>query len=238
MPKSIYYTLVSVVLLGGLLILDYFGVIWHNSIFASAYEVKGIDVSHHQGKINWKTLREKNPDFVFSYIKATEGKDFEDKDFEENWHEAKKNQFLTGAYHFFSMQSKGKEQAKHYISKVPKDVNSLPPVIDVEISLDHDPQKVKDELQDMIHELDRYYGKETVFYVTYDTYETYIKDHFKDNRIWIRDIFKFPTLDGQDWEIWQYGNRGHLDGIHGYVDLNVYQGSMKEFDREFIGTSN
>lgn len=234
--KSVYYMLVSLVLIGGLLILDYFGVIWHNSIFAYPYQVKGIDVSHHQGKIDWETLRKENPDFVFAYIKATEGQDFEDEDFEKNWNEAKKNGFVTGAYHFFSMQSKGKDQAKHYISKVPKDVKSLPPVIDLEISLYHDPNKVKAELQDMINQLDQHYGKETVFYVTYDTYETYIKDHFKENRIWIRDIIKFPTLDGQDWEIWQYGNRGHLEGINGYVDLNVYQGSKEEFEKEYVGS--
>lgn len=233
MPKSVYYTLVSLILVGGLLVLDYFGIIWHNSIFASTYQVKGIDVSHHQERIDWKTLRKENPDFVFAYIKATEGQDFEDKDFEKNWREAKKYQFVTGAYHFFSMQSTGKAQAKNYISKVPKDVYSLPPVIDLEISLNHDPKKVKAELQDMMSELDRHYGKETIFYVTYDTYETYIKDHFKENRIWIRDIIKFPTLDGQDWEIWQYGNRGHLEGIDGYVDLNVYQGSRDEFDKEY-----
>ena len=40
-----------------------------------------------------------------------------------------------------------------------------------------------------------------------------------------------PRLsDDRDWTFWQYSNRDHLDGIEGYVDMNVYAGTREEFE--------
>ena len=46
------------------------------------YDVLGVDVSHHQGSIDWPTLAQDR--VVFAYIKATEGGDFQDPRFAEN----------------------------------------------------------------------------------------------------------------------------------------------------------
>lgn len=233
MKKSVYISLLSVVIITGLVVLDYYGIIWHNSIFAAAYEVKGIDVSHHQGKIDWKIVKEKN-DFQFAYIKATEGQDFTDHEFSYNWEQAGKYGFVRGAYHFFSMTSTGEAQAKHYIRTVPKEKDSMPPVIDVEVHLKHDPKVVRQEIKTLATLLESHYGKKAILYVTYDTYDTYIKEHFTDYDIWIRDIYKFPTLDQQDWEIWQYSNRGRIDGVDTYIDINVYQGTKEDWKNNYI----
>lgn len=165
-----YALLISVILIFLLGFLEYKGIIWHNELFAMAYEVKGLDVSHHQGKINWKAVQEEN-DFQFVYIKATEGHDFIDDKFLYNWKEAKKHGLLTGAYHFFSMRSSGEEQAIHFINTVPKEPDRLPPVIDVEIHLNHDKEKVRQELRNMAAKLEQHYGKKPILYVTYDRYD-------------------------------------------------------------------
>lgn len=47
-------------------------------IFSQSSKYHGIDVSHHNGKINWKTVR-KTKDIQFVYMKATEGKTYTDK---------------------------------------------------------------------------------------------------------------------------------------------------------------
>lgn len=218
-----------IVLLG---VLDYFGIIWHNDLFATSYEVKGLDVSHHQNKIDWKVVQEEN-DFKFVYMKATEGKDFIDRRFAENWKEAQANGFLTGAYHFFSMQSTGEEQAANFTKIVPKQPNSLPPVIDVEIALDHDQEKARKELQILADRMEQHYGKKPILYVTYDRYDTYVKGHFEEYEIWIRDIVKPPSLGERNWIIWQYSNRGRIDGIDTYVDINVFNGDLDQFNRTF-----
>lgn len=212
--------------------LEYKGVIWHNSFFAMKYEVKGLDVSHYQGDIDWKEVGKEN-EYHFVYIKATEGNDLIDNKFEFNWKEAKKQGILTGAYHFFSMRSSAEEQAKIFMNIVPKEKDSLPSVIDIEIRLDHDPKEVKEELKILANLLEDYYEKKPILYVTYNTYNTYVKGEFEDYDVWIRDIFKFPTLGDRKWIIWQYNNRGRINGIDMYVDINVFNGNIEDFKKKY-----
>jgi lysozyme len=226
----IRYLSVCIAFILALGICDYYGLIWHNSIFTAGYEVKGLDVSHHQGKINWQRVKEESK-YEFVYIKATEGKDFLDDRFLYNWTEANNKGFLTGAYHFFSMQSSGREQAEHFSKVVPVLSSSMPPVIDVEISLSHDKKKVSDNLQTMINVLEQKYNKKPILYVTYSTYHTYIEQDFPGYPIWIRDVFKYPSIDKAKWMIWQYHNRGHVDGIGTYVDINVFKGEKSELEQ-------
>jgi lysozyme len=51
------------------------------------YDVVGVDVSNHQGEIDWPALA--GSKVAFAYIKATEGGDFRDKRFQLNWEGAK-----------------------------------------------------------------------------------------------------------------------------------------------------
>jgi len=225
----IVVVLIAIIILA---FLEYKGVIWHNSFFAMKYEVKGLDVSHYQGDINWTVIGKEN-EYQFVFVKATEGHDFIDKKFNNNWTEAKKQGILTGAYHFFSMRSSAEEQAKNFMNIVPKETDSLPPVIDIEIHLNHDPKKVNEELETLADLLEDYYEKKPILYITYNTYNTYIKDGFEDYDIWIRDIIKFPTLGERKWIFWQYNNRGRSDGINMYVDINVFNGNIEEFNKKF-----
>ena len=57
------------------------------------YKVHGIDVSHHQGAINWKMVKEMKDNEVsldFAFIKATEGISHKDTKFKYNWEQSKK----------------------------------------------------------------------------------------------------------------------------------------------------
>ncbi|MDE6103900.1 MAG: hypothetical protein K2F60_05185, partial [Oscillospiraceae bacterium] len=144
-----------------------------------------------------------------------------------------------GAYHFFSFDSSGVTQAENFINAVPRSENMLPPVIDLEFYADHgsDPpeeQETRNNLKKMIEALYDYYGLMPVIYVTDVTYERYIKGCFEDNDIWIRSIFtKAELSDKRTWKFWQYCNKGRLDGYDGdeqYIDLNVFNGTEKEFE--------
>ena len=210
-----------------LIILDYKGIIWHNDPFAAFYSVKGLDVSNHQGTIDWKKVANTDK-YKFVYIKATEGHDYYDDYFVNNWHEARENKLLVGAYHFFSVRSSGKTQAKYFISHVPNVDDSLPPVLDIEIDISKDPEKIRKEIKDFNDMLENHYGKKPILYITYDTYNAYVKGHFNDYDIWIRDVLKPPYLSDRNWLMWQYSNRGHVDGIQGYVDVNVFKGDVQK----------
>lgn len=218
---------VSIVLLLSILgVMEFYGDIWHTNLFASQFPIRGLDVSHYQNEIDWTKLKDSQYEFV--YIKATEGQGMKDATFLYNWNQAKANNLLVGAYHFFTTSSTGEEQAHNFIETVPVE-DALPAVIDIEISKGLDQEEVRENLTSMIDALVDVYGKTPILYVTYDTYNEYVLGHFKESSIWIRDIIKYPTLkDKRKWVMWQYCNRGHVEGIETFVDINVFHGSEEE----------
>lgn len=94
------------------------------------HDVHGIDVSHHQGEIDWAAVAGDGVGFAF--IKATEGGDFVDPRFAKNWTASAKAGVPRGAYHFFTQCRPGAVQAENFIRVVPKDPRALPPVVDAE----------------------------------------------------------------------------------------------------------
>src|SRR3954469_22613633 len=58
---------------------------------------RGIDVSHHQGTINWDAVA--GDGVEFAWMKATEGATFRDASFARNWHQAGAAGLARGAYH-------------------------------------------------------------------------------------------------------------------------------------------
>lgn len=204
-----------------ILYLVYTGYIWPNNFFANRYSVHGIDVSNHQGEIDWNKVAQ-NEKIKFVYIKSTEGKDYIDKYFKTNWKEASQVGLIKGAYHYFKITSSGIDQAKNFIELVPKEKGCLPPVIDIEEN-GLGKEEFKKELVDCLGLLEKTYGQKPVLYVVYPLYEEYIKGDFQQYNIWIRDIVKPPKFsDGREWRFWQYSERGRLKGINTYVDLNVF----------------
>ena len=94
------------------------------------YDMIGVDVSNHQGDVDWQALAASN--VAFAYMKATEGADFRDKRIQLNWDGARRPDLCRGAYHFFTQCRSGAEQAKNFIATVPREPGVLPPVIDAE----------------------------------------------------------------------------------------------------------
>lgn len=88
------------------------------------YPLRGIDVSHHQGQIDWRRVAA--DDVAFAVIKATEGGDHVDDAFDRNLREARAAGLAVGAYHFFTFCRPGADQAKNFISVVPRDQPLLP----------------------------------------------------------------------------------------------------------------
>ncbi len=230
MKIIIKITLAIVLLLVSLGILGLTGYFYHTDILAKKYSEQGLDVSHHQVRINWKKVDSKKYKYII--MKSTEGKDFLDTDFFYNWTNAQINGFKVGAYHFFTMTSTGRDQANFFMSKVPNVDNSLPPVIDIEVSTKiYKKSDVVRELSDMIQILENHYKKRVLLYVTYNTYNAYIKNEFKENKVWISDRKYYPKLEEDNrWIMWQYSSRGRVEGIESLTDKNVLRkGTIEEF---------
>lgn len=161
MKLKIFFTTFVTLLI--LWILEFFWIIWHTSLFTYNYKIEWTDISHWQGKIDWKEVAEEEK-YSLAYMKATEGHDYLDKTFEKNWKEARENNFYVGAYHFFSMRSAWKTQYEKIISVVPNEKDSLSLVIDVEIPTIHSKSKVEKELKFLVVQLEEYYWK-NLFYM-------------------------------------------------------------------------
>jgi lysozyme len=221
-------TIPLVVAAGGLF---YFGLILVNEPDRQQFPIRGIDISGHQGTIDWSQLSPKTIQFVL--IKATEGGDFQDQQFKTNWQNAQQRGLTVGAYHFFTFCRSGRLQAQNYINSVPKVPNALPPVIDLEFSGNCGarptaPELFK-ELDDFLAIVDKFYGQPAVFYVTHEFFDRYLQHKYLDRSIWLSDFYSFgrlPTLsDGRLWTFWQYSERGRVPGISTLVDLNVFRGN-------------
>jgi lysozyme len=218
------------------------GVVWPNRILAAGYDVRGVDVSHYQGEIDWEVLAAQDLDFA--WIKATEGASHTDPRFAANWAAATKTDLLVGAYHFMSFESSGAEQAAHLAAEVPATPGTLPPVIDLEFyGAFHDDRPTPDEvhaiLDPLVAGVEEHYGVPPIVYATNDAYDLYLADRYPDLPIWIRSVVWAPRLsDGRDWTIWQYSNRDRLPGYDGaepYIDVNVFAGTRAELEGLTLG---
>ncbi len=185
--------------------------------------LEGIDVSNHQGKIIWTDIDQRIVNFAF--IKATEGTTFTDKSFAKNWKASQDAGFLVGAYHYFNIVSDGQKQAEHFISVVPKEINTLPPVIDIE-EVGENQAKLIIELKKYAKTIEDHYGIKPIFYVNKQTYELYIRDHFTDYLIWFA-VYN-PQPPSIDWTFWQYTDNGSSLGIKGPVDFNKFRGNKED----------
>lgn len=211
------------------------GYIWLNMPSLSKYPVQGLDVSAHQGQIDWPQVA-RGP-WSFVYVKATEGGDFKDPSFQANWQASSHSGLQHGAYHFFTFCRQAREQAANFIATVPRESDSLPAAIDLEFGGNcknkPSPEVILQEVGTMRQLLQQHYGKAPILYVTQSFAQAYFKQQaFGDAQLWVRDILREPqSFVGREWLFWQFSNRGRVPGIKGFVDQNVFKGSPAAFRR-------
>ncbi|AXY55445.1 lysozyme [Acinetobacter chinensis] len=215
-----------------LAIVLYVFVFYHNPASAQEYTVKGFDLSHHQGDIQWKKISPQQYQFI--YLKATEGGDFKDRKFQDNWLQARENGFLVGAYHFYRLCRDGTVQAQNFIETVPRKPDALPPVIDLEYDSKcintYTREQLLQEIQLMHDRLHAHYGKQPVFYISKSFYNIILAGEFKQTPLWVREYNGQPDLKGNPaWTFWQHTSQGKINGISTDVDLNVFYGDEYEW---------
>lgn len=234
MKLLILLILTSMAVIFVLTALFYTGTLRFNYPNRSEFPIQGVDVSHHQGEIDWNRIPKGEVQFAF--IKATEGGDHKDKRFEMNWKAAKENGIIPGAYHFFSFCKTGKEQATNIISSAPKESGTLPPAIDLEYGGNCEDRPSKSvfikELAILSDSIYAHYGERPILYSTPTFYAEYMEGEMQDHVLWARSIFGRPGMsDERDWQFWQFTNKGELSGINGPVDLNVFHGDQNDLER-------
>lgn len=205
---------------------------------ASDFSVQGIDVSKYQGDVDWNAVA--NSGVKFAYIKATEGGDYLDEKFRQNWEMSRASGIRRGAYHFAYWCRPAREQAAWFVANVPNDPSALPPVLDVEWNPQSRtcPRKIPREeaMADMkviLDAMERAYGKRPVIYTSVDFHRDVLQDAFDDYPMWVRSVKYYPTVKYGDrrWSFWQHTATGSVPGVRGYVDRNCYAGSVEDWQK-------
>lgn len=193
------------------------------------YPVRGIDVSSHNGVIDFRKVRAEGYEFVF--IKASEGSDFKDKNFKTNYAKARKAGIKTGAYHFFRFDRDGVDQAINFLKAVGNRQLDLGLAVDVEQQ--GNPEGIDKELiTERLTAMAEYLylkGYRVTFYTNKTGYEEFLMESFPGYPLWICSFSEHP-IDA-DWTYWQYDHHGKVSGIKGDVDLNAYNGTREEFEK-------
>jgi lysozyme len=198
--------------------------------------IKGIDISHWQGTIEWPAIPK---EYEFVFMKASETTNFVDPMFHENWEASKDEGFCRGAYHFWRYAGDPVQQAQCFAAVVGEDLGELPPVLDVE---DPNAPKGVDTPERILlcaDEIERLWGQKPIIYTACWYWNEWVRTA-ADNDLWTahwKPVWMgSPCLPigWNDWKFWQYSSRGSVPGIQGNVDLDVFYGDKEEWQK-YIG---
>lgn len=188
----------------------------------------GIDVSHHQGNIDYKKVKESGVEFVIIRVGSQKGKNGEyylDSKFKENIEGFNKIGIPVGIY-FFSYSDSNEEalkQAKWVLKQVKKYKIDLPIVFDWEnwsnfreynLSFYH----LTEMANTFINKIEES-GYKSMLYSSKNYLE---KIWFKPNtNIWLAHYTEETNYEGE-YKIWQMCDNGEIEGIKdNMVDIDI-----------------
>lgn len=208
---------------------------------ADSYD--GIDVSKYQGDIDWAAIA-RNKTIKFAYIKATEGATYVDPRFEENISEARKHGVKVGCYHFLRSSSTIADQFENMKRYVRREEQNLVPMIDVESMGKWSQQQLVDSLHAFAVMIYEHYHVAPIIYTYVNFYNRNLSGRFTNYPLFIaRYTEDEPELnDGTKYVIWQYTERGRVNGIKGNVDLSRFGNGYSVHDisiksQHIVGTT-
>lgn len=218
--------------------------------------IYGIDLSKHQHEknnnhyeIDWKHLRiyhlgtlssktiKGNVDYPvsFAYIKSTEGCTVLNPYYYSDYTAARQHNIRVGTYHFFSTTSSGAAQATYFLSKSRFQKGDLPPVLDVEPSDNQianmgGPEVMFRQIRAWMSTVFKQTGKRPILYISQmfaNEYMPLAPDLGDNYLVWIARYGEYkPNFK---LAYWQLSPDGKVRGIHGDVDINVFNGYKNQY---------
>lgn len=186
--------------------------------------MKGIDVSKHNGPVNWKKAAN---DIDFAIIRAGYGKTYIDPWFERHLAGAQAAGLRVGVYHYSYALSvdDARIEARHLLDVVNGRQFDMPLWFDME---DADGYKKKNgftfsranisAITQAFVDTIRAAGYQCGVYASKSWFDNYID--IDADAIWLAQWADNPTYGGQ-FDIWQNSDNGKIAGVTGNVDTNI-----------------
>lgn len=197
------------------------------------YTRKGIDVSHHQGKIDWNKVKQAGYEFaIVRVVYRGYGKTGSlnlDRTCLENIKQAQSAGFDVGVYVF--SQAINEKEALQEAELVIQTLQGL----ELELPVVFDPELIRDDDARTDNVSGEQFTKNTIVFcerikeagyepMVYSNLiwesELFDMEQIQRYPIWYADYEKIPQTP-YDFEFWQYSEKGIVDGVEGIVDLNV-----------------
>lgn len=198
------------------------------------YKIHGIDVSHHQGEIDWEAVKATDKQeypIRFVFMKATEGGDHKDRLFADNFRQAREVGIVRGAYHFYNPNTDPIRQADFFISQVKLETGDLAPVLDIERK-PRSKAQLQADLVKFLNRLEQHYGVKPIIYTSYKYRLHYLDTpELSSYPLWIAHYYVDALSYDGPWQFWQHTDYGTVPGIEENVDLNVFNGSWNDLLR-------
>lgn len=207
--------------------------------------ITGIDVSHHNGTINWNSVPQDQISFVF--CKATQGKSYRDELMAANMNELKRLNFIRGIYHFLTFKDVTAQDQINNFTTCGIDFQqpgTLPPVLDVEWQqspglnqyiLDNRAACVK-KTRNWLEAVETTTGRKPIIYTNSNFWKDYLGNPagFENYPLWVASYRPdAPVLPAgwNDYTFWQYTESGSVTGITGNVDKNIFKAGIKQLKK-------
>lgn len=187
-------------------------------------DMKGIDVSVHNGDIDWGKVKTDGIDFAI--LRAGYGKLASQKDqkFEQNYKNAKAVNLPVGAYWYsYAMnENEARQEADVFLSVIKGKQFEMPVYFDLEEKKQFDlgKEKVSAIMRAFLEKVESA-GYFTGLYGSASSLTTHTADDIKSRyTIWLAHWVDETNYSGA-YGVWQHSEKGKVAGINGNVDLDI-----------------
>lgn len=190
--------------------------------------VLGIDVSHHNGVVDWKKVAKDGYKFV--YLKLTEGKSYVDKTTYNNYIAAKNAGLRVGFYHYAHVTNHPVDEVNFFLQKLGEMKADLPHCLDLEESKGKSKTQISTFALQWMEYLQKKTGITPVLYTGYSFLSNFTNTMAK-YPLWVaryaggsKRVQGFTTPGTstiwRSWAMFQFTDSGKVNGIKGNVDIN------------------
>lgn len=200
-------------------------------VCAAGATLKGIDVSEHNGHVDWAKVKSSGQ--VFAFARVSDGLNFADSEFAANWAGIKSVGLKRGAYQYFRPGQDALAQADLMVSKIGVlGAGDLPPVIDVETANGQSSSTVVSAVRVWLDRVKSKTGRDPIVYAAAGFWDTLSNtSQFAPQKLWVANYgAQCPYMPGTwgKWSFWQDSESGNVPGVSGGIDTDQFNGTLAD----------